>query len=594
MLNDRVRNTRYERAISNKISQGYTTVLDIGTGSGLLSLYARDSGALRVFACELSTEMSLIAAKVFSRNNSNDITLLPQHSTALQVPKDIIQRVRLIVTETFDAGVFGELVLSSLIHAHEHLLADDGIVLPMRATVFAAAVESPQIRFMSFVTAKSDVTLNFTGIDIYSDNKNYDAISLKQEETLYMTDPVEVLRVDFNNLTQLKELHTQGMKNIHSVKVKRNGMIDGVVTWFRLQLDEENILDTSEEDSCWQFAVFADKPVKCQLNQELKIVTELWQEKLHCIYEFPKESPENSTWRRCKGFFFIPQHVIMFLNDEDYVTAISRVAKSHRDNRCRFILDACPFPVYGLEMLKWNEDVLRVYCYAETEQLGELILRIADQSGIDKERICIVESIDEIDRCLDVIFNHNFSIQGEINDWSEPSLYDALRLTLATDGFMLPSKIFLIGQLVHSEDLPRMVFVDDNNVQRSLGSSDYVLGEFVNRYSCRQRFDLDSTLYNYEEVTQERVLVQIDEGNATTAVADFGIIQGDVLPNVLICWYTIHLDDDNCISSRRDNSFMNHSAIVLGDDLKGIVQRRENVRFKVLQMKGLTRVTLLS
>ncbi|XP_063982952.1 uncharacterized protein LOC135165513 isoform X2 [Diachasmimorpha longicaudata] len=596
MLNDRNRNTCYERAISNRISQGYNTVLDIGTGSGLLSLYAKDSGSERVYACELSTEMSFIADKVFSTNNSTDITLLPQHSTSIEIPRDIPQKVKLVVTETFDVALFGEFVLSTLIHAHEHLLSADGIVLPMGATVFAAAVESPQIRFMSHVTpaAKSDLTLNFAGINICADNKNYEAISLREDKTLYLTDPVEILQVNFNDLSELKELHTDGTKNVSWVKVRKDGRIDGLVVWFKLDLDEENTLDTSEEDSCWQLAVFADKPVKCSIGQDLKITTELWREQLRCTYELPKDKNDNSNWRKCKDFYRISQHTVMFLNDDDYMSSIARVAQLHRTKRYRYILDLGPFPVYGLEMLKWNEEVLRVYCYAETEEFGDLIMRIAEQNGVDREKICIVESCEEIDRSLDVVFYHNFSTQGEINDWSEPSLYQALKLTLSTDGFILPRRIFLIGQLIYSEDLPRMVLVEDKNVQRSLGKSNYVIGDFVNQYSCRQRFDLDLALYKAVEVSEERVLVQIDEGNTTSAVANFGKIQQrGVLPNVLVCWYTIHLDGGNCVASRRENSFMNHSAIILEDEVKGVIERGEDVRFKVLQMTGLTRVSLV-
>lgn len=94
MLNDKARNTSYERSISNRISQGYDTVLDIGTGSGLLSLYAKHSGAKSTFACEFSAEMAFIADKVFSKNNAKDIILRPAHSTSLQVPRDLPHRVK--------------------------------------------------------------------------------------------------------------------------------------------------------------------------------------------------------------------------------------------------------------------------------------------------------------------------------------------------------------------------------------------------------------------------------------------------------------------------------------------------------------------
>lgn len=42
-----------------------------------------------------------------------------------------------------------------------------------------------------------------------------------------------------------------------------------------------------------------------------------------------------------------------------------------------------------------------------------------------------------------------------------------LRNLLKTNGVLLPEKIFLMGQLVYSEDLPNMVYVQNINLQRS-------------------------------------------------------------------------------------------------------------------------------
>ena len=39
MLNDTVRNEAYQEAIAKKVKQGFTSVLDVGTGTGLLRYY---------------------------------------------------------------------------------------------------------------------------------------------------------------------------------------------------------------------------------------------------------------------------------------------------------------------------------------------------------------------------------------------------------------------------------------------------------------------------------------------------------------------------------------------------------------------------
>lgn len=45
------------------------------------------------------------------------------------------------------------------------------------------------------------------------------------------------------------------------------------------------------------------------------------------------------------------------------------------------------------------------------------------------------------------------------------------RYLLKPSGILLPEKIFLMGQLIYSQDLPNMVYVQDTNLQSSSCSS---------------------------------------------------------------------------------------------------------------------------
>jgi type II protein arginine methyltransferase len=92
MLNDKWRNCAFEQAIRKRIRQGYDTVLDVGTGTGLLSLYAKDAGATKVYTCECSEAMMLIAKEVFESNNAADIKLISKLSFDLKIPTDIPER----------------------------------------------------------------------------------------------------------------------------------------------------------------------------------------------------------------------------------------------------------------------------------------------------------------------------------------------------------------------------------------------------------------------------------------------------------------------------------------------------------------------
>lgn len=117
MLNDSDRNRKYKAAIGKAIQQRSnlgSRVLDIGTGTGLLALYAHEMGASFVAACECSPLMCHMASEAFRRNGCADqIKLIPKHSTKLDVQSDLGGKVDLIVTETMDCGVFGEGLLET-------------------------------------------------------------------------------------------------------------------------------------------------------------------------------------------------------------------------------------------------------------------------------------------------------------------------------------------------------------------------------------------------------------------------------------------------------------------------------------------------
>lgn len=160
MLNDQKRNAKYQRAIQKAVQSGFNTVLDIGTGTGILSMFAKKAGASEVCACELSNTMYELACEVLSANAmEGEIKILHMKSLDMEIPKDIPNRVSLVVTETVDAGLFGEGIVETLIHAWKHLLLPPqisegqsvptsgvGRVIPASATVFGMAVQCPEIR----------------------------------------------------------------------------------------------------------------------------------------------------------------------------------------------------------------------------------------------------------------------------------------------------------------------------------------------------------------------------------------------------------------------------------------------------------------
>lgn len=148
MLHDHERNEKYFRALKKAIDKKHeqnepANVLDIGTGTGLLSMMAVKCGADSVTACEAFRPMADCAEKIMANNGMTDsIRLIKKRSTDI-FEDDLPQRANILVTEVFDTELIGEGAIETFNHAHLHLLTKDCIVVPDSATIFIQVVESP-------------------------------------------------------------------------------------------------------------------------------------------------------------------------------------------------------------------------------------------------------------------------------------------------------------------------------------------------------------------------------------------------------------------------------------------------------------------
>ncbi|XP_026886028.2 protein arginine N-methyltransferase 9 [Electrophorus electricus] len=290
MLNDRGRNRKYQLAIQRAVREGCSTVLDIGTGTGILGMCAQKTGASEVFACELSKTMYELAREVVSANGMADsIKILHKKSLDMEVPKDIPTRVSLVVTETVDAGLLGESIVESLIHAWRHLLLPPptGRVIPASATVFTMAVECQDIRrhHRLCVSAVGGLDLTAAGeirspvnssaaVGEVSEPYTTERLSRARGGFTALTPPCRLLDLNFNNLQELEGLCSRETSQLR-VQVLEEGVLDALAVWFQLHLDQDNSISTGpHEDTCWEQAIYpvqSPRHFRVQRNDEILV-----------------------------------------------------------------------------------------------------------------------------------------------------------------------------------------------------------------------------------------------------------------------------------------------------------------------------------
>uniref|UniRef100_A0AAZ3PP17 Protein arginine N-methyltransferase n=1 Tax=Oncorhynchus tshawytscha TaxID=74940 RepID=A0AAZ3PP17_ONCTS len=153
MLHDHDRNEKYYQGIRAAVSRvkargEKVIVLDIGTGTGLLSMMAVTAGADYCYAVEVFKPMADAAFRIVKKNGFSDkIKIINKHSTEVTVglDGDMQTRANVLVTELFDTELIGEGALPSYEHAHLNLVQAGCEAVPHRATVYAQLVESEQL-----------------------------------------------------------------------------------------------------------------------------------------------------------------------------------------------------------------------------------------------------------------------------------------------------------------------------------------------------------------------------------------------------------------------------------------------------------------
>mmetsp|Transcript_19723 Transcript_19723/g.14171 ORF Transcript_19723/g.14171 Transcript_19723/m.14171 type:complete len:146 (-) Transcript_19723:574-1011(-) len=144
MLKDTNRTETYRRAIENN-PQDFKDkiVMDIGCGTGILSIFAARAGAKHVYAIEYA-EIALFAQEIVKRNGLQDkITVIKGKMEEIELP---VKKVDIIISEWMGYCLLYESMLDSVLWARDKYLAKGGKMLPDRAIMYVAAIEDGEYK----------------------------------------------------------------------------------------------------------------------------------------------------------------------------------------------------------------------------------------------------------------------------------------------------------------------------------------------------------------------------------------------------------------------------------------------------------------
>jgi len=147
MLKDEVRTISYRNAVYHNahLFKG-KVVMDVGSGTGILSMFAAKVGAKKVFAIEYSA-MAVQSKQIVKDNGFEDIIEVIQAKVEdiTELPGGI-EKVDVIISEWMGYCLFYESMLNTVIYARDKWLAPGGALFPDRAKLYVLGIEDRQYK----------------------------------------------------------------------------------------------------------------------------------------------------------------------------------------------------------------------------------------------------------------------------------------------------------------------------------------------------------------------------------------------------------------------------------------------------------------
>ncbi|KAM5252900.1 protein arginine N-methyltransferase 8 isoform 7-T7 [Hipposideros larvatus] len=157
MLKDEVRTLTYRNSMyHNKHVFKDKVVLDVGSGTGILSMFAAKAGAKKVFGIECSS-ISDYSEKIIKANHLDNskthfcvfpmdggvITIFKGKVEEVELP---VEKVDIIISEWMGYCLFYESMLNTVIFARDKWLKPGGLMFPDRAALYVVAIEDRQYK----------------------------------------------------------------------------------------------------------------------------------------------------------------------------------------------------------------------------------------------------------------------------------------------------------------------------------------------------------------------------------------------------------------------------------------------------------------
>ncbi len=245
MLRDRVRMELYQKAVMASVRPG-DVVFDLGTGTGVLALWAARAGARKVYAVD-PAPIVRVAKRLAQDNEGGDrVEFFEADAREIEIP----ELADVLITECM-GNFFVTDDLAPVLRDARRFLKPDARVVPQSIDMLVAPVFMPQLTDISFWSTPVG-GLDLSGARHYALQTTY----VRDVDPRMMMAKPALFR-HFSLLDAPSDIEDDV-----SFVMERGSTIHGFVGWFDAQLTDDIALSTAPgQHTHWAQLVFPIEPV---------------------------------------------------------------------------------------------------------------------------------------------------------------------------------------------------------------------------------------------------------------------------------------------------------------------------------------------
>lgn len=239
MLADSERVDRYREAIHEVVEPG-DVVVDLGAGTGLLSYFACQAGAARVYAIDSGPVLRLAAELCRANGFEDRVVLVAADSTEVTLS----EAADVLVSEVLWNFGIGEGIMSTLNDARERFLRPGGRIVPASFEMLAAPIEMPDLHRRIACDPPDRHGLDLSPLRAYGRSNVHNA---RLPASGLLAGPVALASFELDSPA------ATDVTGSASFTIERAGTLHGLAGWFSARLSPSVVLGNPPdvERSSW-------------------------------------------------------------------------------------------------------------------------------------------------------------------------------------------------------------------------------------------------------------------------------------------------------------------------------------------------------